>query len=90
MQIMIEIPDVDYYDMINDGCIYNYEIRKAIENGIPLPKGHGRLIDADKLGFTDFEILMCNGDYKEALKMLLEKIDNAPTIIEAEMDTDDY
>ena len=87
---MIEIPDVDYYDMINDGCIYNYEIRKAIENGIPLPKGHGRLIDADKLGFTDFEILMCNGDYKEALKMLLEKIDNAPTIIEAEMDTDDY
>lgn len=38
-----------------------------------------RLINADKLGLTDFEILMCNGDYKEALKMLIDKIDNAPT-----------
>lgn len=39
-----------------------------------------RLIDANKLGLTDFEILMCDGDYKEALKSLLSKIDNAPTI----------
>lgn len=38
-----------------------------------------RLIDADKLGLTDFEILMCNGDYKEALKILIDKIDNAST-----------
>lgn len=39
-----------------------------------------RLIDANKLGLTDFEILMCDGDYKEALKMVLSKIDNAPII----------
>lgn len=39
-----------------------------------------RLIDADKLGLTDFEIFMCDGDYKEALKMVLSKIDSAPTI----------
>lgn len=38
-----------------------------------------RLIDADKIGLTDFEIVMCNGDYKEALKMLLDKISNQPT-----------
>ena len=38
-----------------------------------------RLIDADKIGLTDFEILMCNGDFKEALKMLLDKISNQPT-----------
>ena len=38
-----------------------------------------RLIDADKIGLTDFEILMCNGDCKEALKMLLDKISNQPT-----------
>lgn len=25
------------------------------------------------IGLTDFEIVMCNGDYKEALKMLLKK-----------------
>ena len=39
-----------------------------------------RLIDAEKLGLTDFEIVMCDGDYKEALKMLIEKIENAPTV----------
>lgn len=44
-----------------------------------------RLIDADKIGLTDFEIIMCNGDYKEALKMLLNKIDNAPTITQPEI-----
>ena len=38
-----------------------------------------RLIDADEIGLTDFEIIMCNGDYKEALKMLLDKISNQPT-----------
>lgn len=40
----------------------------------------GRMIDVDKLGLTDFEIVMCSGDYKEALKMLIEKIENAPTV----------
>lgn len=41
-----------------------------------------RLIDADAIGLNDFEIIMCDGDYKEALKMLLGKIDAAPTIEE--------
>ena len=40
----------------------------------------GRMIDVDRLGLTDFEIVMCSGDYKEALKMLIEKIENAPTV----------
>ena len=39
-----------------------------------------RLIDADEIGLTDFEIFMCNGDYKEALKMILEKIEKAPPV----------
>lgn len=40
------------------------------------------LIDKDKLGLSDMEIVMCNGDYKEALKMLIDKIERAPTIEE--------
>lgn len=43
-----------------------------------------RLIDADLLGLTDMEIIMCDGDYKEALKMLIDKIEHAPTIDLAE------
>lgn len=46
---------------------------------------HGRLIDSSAIGLTGFEIVMCDGDYKEALKMLLEKIERAPTVIEAEV-----
>lgn len=35
-------------------------------------------IEREKIGLTDFEIVMCNGDYKEAFKMLLEKIESIP------------
>ena len=47
---------------------------------------HGRLIDADKIGLTDFEIILCQkgNPFKNALEMLLEKIKNAPTIIPAD------
>ena len=43
-----------------------------------------RLIDADLLGLTDMEIIMCDGDYKKALKMLIDKIEHSPTIDLAE------
>ncbi len=39
-----------------------------------------RLIDADTLGVTDFELVLCNGDYKELCKTLITKIESAPTI----------
>ena len=39
-----------------------------------------RLMDADAIGLNDFEILLCDGSYKEALKMLLNKIETAPTV----------
>lgn len=32
-------------------------------------------------GLTGFEIVMCNGDYREALRILLEKIAKAPSVI---------
>lgn len=39
-----------------------------------------RLIDAEQIGLTDMEIIMCDGSYKKGLEMLIDKIDNAPTI----------
>ena len=33
------------------------------------------------LGLTDFEIVMCNGDYKQALEMLIDKIQKAPSVV---------
>lgn len=51
MQIVIDIPEEMYKniqsrDWENGGRWFSEEW-KAIHNGTPLPKGHGRLIDAD-------------------------------------------
>ena len=43
-----------------------------------------RLIDADKIGLTDFEIIMCKGDYREAFKMLLDKINNQAIVFDVD------
>lgn len=45
---------------------------------------HGDLIERSAASLSDFEIAMCGGNYKEGMKMLLEKIEAAPTIIPAE------
>lgn len=47
------------------------ELRDIINNGTPLPKGHGRLIDADHFLKTNWE----HPDYA---------LSDAPTIIEAD------
>ena len=52
---------------------------------IPVPP-HGDLIERNAASLTNFEIVMCNGSFRKGLKMLLDKIDNAPTIIEAEVE----
>ena len=38
------------------------------------------LIDREKIGLTDFDIIMCDGNYKTALEMLINKINEAPTV----------
>ena len=48
MQIVIEMTEDDY-KKVQDGRAAVTVMRNAIRNGIPLPKGHGRLIDADAL-----------------------------------------
>jgi hypothetical protein len=89
MQIVINISEDDYNglkrkDGFDDMFLNCYE--KAIINGTQLPKGHGRLIDADAIpkqielkGFLeqDNAHLVTIGRVKEAL-------DNAPTIIKAD------
>ncbi len=51
MQIVIDIPEV-MYDWLDTGFSDEYDAKKlwqVVKNGIQLPKGHGRLIDADAL-----------------------------------------
>ena len=76
MQIVIDIPE-EVYNSIqdNDYCgISNSDMFNAIVNGIPLPKGHGKLIDADMLWD-----LYHDNDYD-----FYEALDDVQTIIEAD------
>ena len=70
MQIVIDIPEEEYRK-VQDGRASVSMMQKAIRNGTPLPKGHGRLIDADRLMRVDHIILEST-------------VNNAPTIIEAD------
>lgn len=70
----------NYYD-------YNSLIGKAIQNGIPIPKGHGRLKDMDKFlekvkKDREHEIYL----HSWTADMVLERLDSwyAPTIIESD------
>ena len=87
MQIVIDI-DEDTYGYMQSRCEYQNKGDKglskfeeagvAIKNGIPLPKGHGRLIDADDL-IQELSVVSSR-PVKSQLYILRE----APTIIEAD------
>lgn len=78
VELVIKIPE-EIYDYIHNEHIAmrvcdGHKVVKAIANGTPLPKGHGRLIDADAM----WNIYHSN-DYD-----FYEAINDAPTIIEAD------
>ncbi len=52
MRIIIDIPKEAYNQLKKDGCVDWLDaenILDCVANGTPLPKGHGKLIDADAL-----------------------------------------
>ncbi len=51
MEIVIKIPKGRYEDILSgkEFILYQYDVREVLKNGIPLPKGHGRIADIDKM-----------------------------------------
>ena len=91
IELVIKIPDHLYKllkELPSDSKESTIEnvLMKAVEHGIPLPKGHGKLKDADAickdiisaLGIRDEKYLL------EAEKAIYKRIKNASTIIEAD------
>ncbi len=82
MHIVIDIDEETYNEVCCRGlflCPRDKEnLVKAIKNGIPLPKGHGRLIDESDL--------MPDSDYEDGTfyAVSIGQINLAPTIIEAD------
>lgn len=97
MKIVIDI-DEDIYNHIKNSYItfngmqsFMATIYKAIGKGTPLPKGHGRLIDADALieqikrlnctGCNSYDGVRCRACQEDDE---MADIDAAPTIIDAD------
>lgn len=87
IELVIKIPEKEYKNiclMSKDGigmALYDW-----IANGTPLPKGHGRLIDADEL-YSDFIDGTEGYDCQTWSRVEIgDIIDNASTIIEADSD----
>ena len=90
MQIVIDIPEEEYEEIINSEDCGLHILTRAIAKGTPLPKGHGRLIDISKIEEDRIEkdnpiiYLTIDGNCTEAIS--LDYLNNLPTIIKADME----
>lgn len=95
IRLVIEIPEKDYNNIepfLNGETIKGgFNLFKALEiikNGKPLPKGHGRLIDADEY---KEHLYACetNGRPLHIMELneRLATVDDTPTIIEADKES---
>lgn len=83
MEIVIKIPNEEYEfckRQWDTECLDTLMI--AVKYGVPLPKGHGRLIDADELEECIELMNTINGETKYAVRW--DDIRNMATIIEAD------
>ena len=80
MQIVINIPKDRYKRIIEhtEGTYDQISLLTIVENGTPLPEGHGRLIDADTL-YPD-------SDYEDGIfyAVSIGQINSTETIVKAE------
>ena len=80
MKLVIDIHEKDYQSILNSGQV-PYSVVYAIMNGTPLPKGHGRLIDADVVDDNIYDLARSMDlNYGQIIKV----VDDAPTIIESD------
>ncbi len=89
IELVIKIPEEEYAlckKQWDTECLDALMI--AVKYGIPLPKGHGRLIDADRLKIDN--PLHLSLDVPYVTEYTVEGIiDNAPTIIEADKESEE-
>jgi len=91
MQIVIDIPKEEYKRLV---YIDIFKLRGYIESGKQLPKGHGDLVDRDKINdrfygiWKELESYSNKPTYKELLDRLSMCLDTALPIIEADKESE--
>lgn len=95
MKIVIDVPE-KVYNHFCRGCRFFDEVEEsiiAITDGTLLPKGHGRLIDADEL-IKQLEV-MANDEWNKqvgsskGLEEVIDIVDDISPIIEADKAEED-
>ena len=101
MQIVIDIPEI-LFEKIQNRKADKRTLETVIIRGTPLPKGHGRLIDADRLqeefkkrhdfyvdAYGGFKNLPINDKSRvDEITASIASVVNAPTIIEADKESE--
>ena len=84
IELVIKVSQ-ESYNNLKIGCtqrVSDGEMIEAIKNGTPLPKGHGRLIDADTL--EECKEVMNTIINKCEYAVRMDEVRNVTTIIEAD------
>lgn len=83
MKVLIDVQD-EIYKKIQDSNVDEslmIEPYKWIKNGVSIPKGHGRLVDADEIDNNIYDLTRSmNLNYGQ----ISEVVDTAQTIIETD------
>ena len=89
IELVIKIPKEEYDLIVNDEACGLNILTRAIANGTPLPKGHGRLIDYGYVvDAIDDWVNAGEYNYTNATDYLRNRIRIAPTIIEADKESE--
>ncbi len=102
VELVVKLPE-ESYKALKSGMFINFGVRSgktilqsfcnALYNGIPLPKGHGKIVDIGKIEEDRIEkanpiiYLQMNGDYTEAVS--LDYLYNLPVLVEADSEKGD-
>lgn len=88
MKLLINISDDVYQTILatHDNMIFDSDspyVAIAIKNGTQLPKGHGRLIDEERISLSGIHF-----ETERDHAMMIGRLNSAPTIIEADKESE--
>jgi hypothetical protein len=78
IELVIKIPEEEYDLIVNDEACGLNVLTRAIAKGMLLPKGHGRLIDAEVFAHNVVKYS------HQSTKTIGQSLSDTPTIIEAD------
>lgn len=95
MQIVIEIDEEDFEIMKHNIAVNNplcplsqEEMVATVAKGTPLPKGHGRLIDADDAKREWSNVIDCEIEHPKYQCTIRDVLEDAPTVIAVDAESE--